>query len=253
MSVNRQFSKTEISKILSKASEIQTQKDLYGSQEGLSTQELIELAKEVGIDKNSLLEAIERHQEPVQEKEFNWLTGTSKLLESHTFTGEITDNTWEEIVREIRKVTAGIGHVSKVGSAFEWEQRRRELGYKHISLTPENGKTTVQMVSHWSRIKVMATAFPILGTLILFILFSKSLGYEPNVGVLLPFAGLFGFGISRVILKSYFNKQKNQLKQIFQSIGKKLGKSTVSEPQISLENGFEELKDDTDSKTRIRE
>ena len=140
-----------------------------------------------------------------------------------------------------------------MGSAFEWEQRRRELGYKHISLTPENGKTTVQMVSHWSRIKVMATAFPILGTLILFILFSKSLGYEPNVGVLLPFAGLFGFGISRVILKSYFNKQKNQLKQIFQSIGKKLGKSTVSEPQISLENGFEELKDDTDSKTRIRE
>ncbi|NCP85288.1 MAG: hypothetical protein GW823_10450, partial [Bacteroidetes bacterium] len=140
-----------------------------------------------------------------------------------------------------------------VGSSFEWEQRKREFGYKHISLTPENGKTTVQMVNYWSRFKVMATAFPILGTLILFILFSKSLGYEPNVGALLPFAGLFGFGISRIILKSYFTKQKEQVKQLFKTIGMKLGKTTVIEPEISLENGFEVIKDVTGSKTRIRE
>ena len=253
MSVNRQFSKTEISKILSKASEIQTQKDLYGSQDGLSTEELIELAKEVGIDKDSLIEAIERHDEPTQETSFNWLTGTSKLLESHTFTGEVSDENWEEIVREIRKATAGIGHVAKVGSSFEWEQRKRDFGYKHISLTPENGKTTVQMVNYWSRFKVMATAFPILGTLVLFILFSKSLGYEPNVGALLPFAGLFGFGISRIILKSYFTKQKEQVKQLFISIGKKLGKTSAIEPEISLENGFEEVNVEATSKTRIRE
>ena len=54
-------------------------------------------------------------------------------------------------------------------------------------------------------------------------------------------------------MKSYFTKQKEQVKQLFKTIGMKLGKTTVIEPEISLENGFEVIKDVTGSKTRIRE
>ena len=61
------YSKSEISKILKTASEIQTRKDLYGNKDGLDEHELIELAKEVGIDRESLLEALDKHNQP----EFN--------------------------------------------------------------------------------------------------------------------------------------------------------------------------------------
>lgn len=253
MSDNRQFFKNEISSILAKASAIQAQKDLYGSQDGLTTNELIELAKEVGIDPDSLLEAIQRQDEPEFKNSFKFWRGTSKLIESHTFAGEISTQNWDDIVREIRLATGGIGKVSANGDTFEWEQRRRDFGYKHISLHKESGKTKVQMVSSWSQIKKLSTFLSMIGFTIFSIIGADFVGLKDYTGVILPFSLALGFGASRFILKSVFNEQKKQLTQLFTSIGKRLYQTKSKEPLISLDLGFEEEKSEQRNSTKTRE
>ncbi|MEX0721732.1 MAG: hypothetical protein WD059_13750 [Balneolaceae bacterium] len=58
MSDPKVYSRSDISKILSKASEIQTRKDLYSDQQGLNKAELLHIAEEVGIDKDVLIQAL---------------------------------------------------------------------------------------------------------------------------------------------------------------------------------------------------
>lgn len=84
MDNNRTFSKEEISKILAKASKIQAGKDLYGDQPGLTEEELVHIAEEVGIDRDSLLEAIQSPDMPELDSTFNWITASHKIQDVHT-------------------------------------------------------------------------------------------------------------------------------------------------------------------------
>lgn len=222
MSDQKIYTKTEISKILSKASEIQTQKDLYGDQEGLTENELIQLAKEVGIDKNSLLEAIQVNNEPNLDTSYNWIRATSRVQQIVNVDGTFNDEEWEEIVQEIRKVTGGIGKINRVGKSFEWEQRRSDIGYKHFSFTPGNNKTKIQMVSSWGPLKLFSSMMSFFFGFIVVLLSLKSpLGKDTAV-LLAPLGGLLGLLTSRFILKSYYETQKVQLSGIIKLIANKL-------------------------------
>ena len=147
MNTPRTFSKEEISQILAKASKIQAQKELYGDQQGLTEDELIHIAEEAGIDKDSLLEAIQLSDMPEPDSRFSRFMASHKIQDVHIAAGEIDEDTWEDVVQEIRRVTGGIGKISKVGKSFEWEQRLKEIGYKHISFTPQDVHTKNQFVS----------------------------------------------------------------------------------------------------------
>lgn len=134
------FSKKEISEILKKASEIQTQKDLYGDKEGLTENELIALANEVGIEKDSLLEAIQQNDVPEFENKFDWLKGTVTVQDVRLVDGKVNKENWDRIIREIRRTTGGIGETNIQGNTFEWMQRFKDIGTRHISLTTEHGR-----------------------------------------------------------------------------------------------------------------
>lgn len=216
------FSKKEISIILSKASEIQTQKDLYGDQEGLTENELIELAREVGIDKNSLLEAIQINNESNLDTSYNWIKATSRVQRIVNVDGTFNKEEWEEIVQEIRKVTGGIGKINRVGKSFEWEQRRSDIGYKHFSFTPGKNKTKIQMVSSWGPLKFIGSLMSFFFGFIVVLLSLKSpLGKDTAV-LLAPLGGLAGLLASRFVLKSYYETQKAQLSGIVKLIANKL-------------------------------
>lgn len=235
MSDQRTFSKKEISKILKRASEIQTQKDLYGDQEGLSESELIQLASEVGIDKESLLEALSDQDSPAFDQTFNWFNATSRIQDIHTVPGEVTDENWEEMIQEIRRITGGIGKVNKVGNTYEWEQRRRELGYKHISLTPQNGKTKIQMVSGWGGMKPIVYMVSFMIPLALGSIIMGAMGIPKGLSLMISAgAGLVGTGFGRVFLKFHFEKQKQALHDLAKGITSRL-KSFTKQSQISIE------------------
>lgn len=234
MNPKRTYSKEEISKILARASKIQTRKDLYGDSQGLTKEELKHIAEEVGIDKDSLLEAIQTSELPAFDSNFNWITATSKVQDVQLVDGEISEEEWEDVVQEIRRVTGGIGKPNKVGRSFEWEQRLKEVGYKHISLTPQNGSTKIQFVSNWRGLKIISTFLPfILGFALSSIFLDGSTLPEMTRILIALFGASLGLGLGRIYLKNYFEKQKSQFLGIVSAINKRLAPN--SPPEVSID------------------
>lgn len=234
MSTQKTYSKKDIGRILRKASEIQTQKDLYGDKEGLDQQELVSLAKEVGIDKSSLLEALNKYNEQDLEKSFNWLSGTPRIQKIATVEGEITEDIWDEVVQEIRKINGGIGKLIRTKQSFEWEQRMREIGYKHISFTPKKGSTKIQYVSSWAPLRFLTLFMSTFMFGVLSLIFFKGIGFPKEIAVFFsPIGGIIGFSTGMLFLKAKFKKEKKKLVSIINAVSGKI--RSFNKPEIKIE------------------
>jgi DNA-binding phage protein len=235
--MSKTYSKKEISKILTKASEIQTAKDLYDDVTGLTKEELMHVAEEVGISHESLVEALSQIDDPdLNKQSYNILKGTSRIQDVSNVKGEITDDQWEDLVLEIRKITGGIGKINKVGNTYEWEQRKSDFGYKHFSFTPKNGQTKIQMVSSWGPFKTLASFLSFFFGFIIALIAFKEINGKQFALMVAPFFGLGGFAMSRFFLKSYYQKQKDQLSTLTASISKKIASFGNTSGPIEIED-----------------
>lgn len=233
MNKDHLYTRKEISKILSKASDIQKQKDLYGDKDGLSEQELLELAQEVGIEHDVLLEAIDSLNDPILDQKFNWLSATSKIQNISIIKGEIDDTIWNNIVAEIRKETGGIGKTKVLKNIFEWEQRKKDVGFKHISLTALSGSTKLQIVSSWTGLKVLAHFISMMTAFVLTASFVDNTSWSDFALFIAPLGALIGLIPARLYLKHHFKKQKRQIENIVSRIRKTL--LPTRQPQIKIE------------------
>tara|TARA_R110000868_G_scaffold37111_4_gene131328 strand:+ start:10086 stop:10856 length:771 start_codon:yes stop_codon:yes gene_type:complete len=255
MSEHQIYSKKEISNILKKASEIQTQKELYGDEEGLNEQELVDLAKEVGIGKSSLLEAINMLNDTEFNDSYNWLKGTSRVQRITHIDGEINEQLWDEVVQEIRKINGGIGKLNHVGSSYEWEQRMQEIGYKHISFTPQKGKTKIQYVSSWAPLRFLVLFMSSFLAGVLVLIFLKGIGVPKSTAVLFsPIGGLVGYSAGILFLKARFEKEKKKLKNIVTAVSKKIRgfKSSTIEIEKEDEDVYKNEQSLPSSSSKIR-
>lgn len=252
MDNNHIFTKKEISKILTKASEIQTQKDLYGDKDGLTEQEIVELANEVGIDKTSLFEAINTFDEPELDQNFKWTKITSKIQDVAYVDGEVSSELWEDVIHEIRKVTGGIGKSAQAGKSFEWEQRG-ETGYRHISLTPEKGKTKIQYVHNWTAMKIAFLFLPAFLGSVFMLIALKGIGFPKTTAAMYaPLGGLIAFTGGLTFMKYYFNREKNRLKNMISAISKKITSSNASSITIEDEEVYADQNESTKSGSKTR-
>ncbi|WP_018126709.1 hypothetical protein [Balneola vulgaris] len=233
--MTRTYSKKEISKILTRASEIQSQQEQQGITDGLTEQELMHISEEVGIDKAAILEALKTFDDPEFNSKFDWIKGTTKVQHISSVNGEISADNWDDLVREIRRITGGIGKITVTGKSYEWEQRRGDFGYRHLTLTPSNGRTEIQYVSGWNSLKFLIYMGVSMALLAPSAVIFKSMGYG-KIALLFAIAttavGLFP--ISRVILNQQFNKQRVQLKKLVEGISSKI--SSIKSPTIQIED-----------------
>ncbi|MEQ8523074.1 hypothetical protein [Gracilimonas sp.] len=237
MSDSKTYSKKEISKILTKASEIQVKKDLYEDQETLSEEDLIHIAEEVGISKEALHEALAKIGEPdLDDQSYSLIKGTSRIQNVSSVKGEINEDQWEDLVLEIRKITGGIGKVKKTGNTYEWEQRKSDFGYKHFSFTPKNGQTKIQMVSSWGPFKALTGFLSFFFAFIVTLIAVKEMSGKQLALMIAPFVGLGGFAMSRFFMKSYYQKQKNQLYNLTTAVSQKIASFSKKSESIEIEN-----------------
>lgn len=237
MSDSKTYSRKEISKILTKASEVQAGKDLHEEQEGLTKEELIHVAEEVGISREALIESLNKVGEPdLDEQAYSIIRGTSRIQDVSKVKGEISDDQWEDLVLEIRKITGGIGKISKVGNTYEWEQRKSDFGYKHFSFTPKDGQTKIQMVSSWGPFKMLTGFLSFFFAFIITLIAVKEISGKQIALIIAPFVGLGGFAMSRFFLKSYYQKQKAQLARLTQTLSKKIKSFDTSASSIEIED-----------------
>lgn len=224
MDPNRTFSKEEISKILALASKIQTRKDLNQDQMALSVEDLRHIAAEVGIDRDSLEQAIDRASSAEPDTSFRWFGKSSTILDDMTLSGELAEEAWEDVVQEIRRITGHIGKPGKVGKAFEWEQPETDTGVeKHLSLSPQNGRTRIRYIAQWYALEVITVGVSMFAGAGLGIFLFELFQLSGASFFILPFLGILsGFGLSRLFMKRYFEKQMRQYAQIIEAIKKRL-------------------------------
>jgi hypothetical protein len=243
MDPNHTFSKEEISKILALASKIQNRKDLNEDQMSLSVEDLRHIAEEVGIDRESLDMAIDRAGRGDLDATFRWFGKSSTIFDDMTLSGELTEEAWEDVVQEIRRITGHIGKPGKVGKAFEWEQPETDTGVeKHLSLSPKNGSTRIRYIAKWYAFEVIALGFSMFVGAGLGIFLFELLQLSGALFFILPFLGvLSGFGISRLFMKRYLEKQKSQYMRIVDAIKKRLRSGGAQKTMLDeLELGNEE-------------
>lgn len=235
----RFFSKDEVSKILSNAARIQAKKDLYNDGQGLTEQELLRVAEEAGINQASVKEAIQSKDFREMHSSFNWLAGSSNIQGVKQIDAEVADENWEEVAHEIRRITGGIGKLNHISKSFEWEQRIKEIGYKHFSFTPQNGSTKVQYVFNWSGLKGLATFLPTFLGMIFTMVALDEKGFSGlSYIILLLLGGTSGFSLGCLFLKAYFERQKSLLKKILAAIGKPL--SSYKSSSITIDESTSE-------------
>lgn len=238
------YNKEQFSKIIAKASEIQTAQEMNDEEQGLSESEIIEIAEEIGISKESVLQAFQNLQDPkLTDQTYSLWKGTSKIQHVDIVNGGFTEEQWEELVLEIRKITGGIGKIRKTGNTYEWEQRKTDFGYKHFSLTPSKDKTKIQMVSSWGPFKLITGFLGFFFVFILTLLVVKTLTYKELALMVAPIAGLGGFAMSRFYLKYYFRKQQTMLKNLSDTLQKKIlsfGKGSSSAIQVESEDLYKQ-------------
>lgn len=242
MDPNRTYSKEEISKILALASKIQNRKDVNRDEQVLTVEDLQHIAGEVGIDRDSLNEAINRTGSTGTEIEFQWFKLSSTILDDLTLNGEMTEEAWEDVVQEIRRITGYIGKPGKMGKAFEWEQPETDTGVeKHLSVSPQNGKTKIRFIAQWKAFEIITVGFTMFVGAGLGLYIFNFFQLTGAAFFTLPlFGGLFGFGLSRLFMKRYFEKQKSQYAQIVAAVEKRLqigGAQKALLDEVELDQG----------------
>ena len=224
MDSNRTYSKEEISKILALASKIQNRKDVTRDEQVLTVDDLRHIAEEVGIDQESLNQAIDKAGSSKRDATFRWFRQSSTILDDLTLTGEITDEVWEDVVQEIRHITGHIGKISKVGKTFEWEQSESDTGVeKHVSMSQQNGNTKIRFIAQWKASEIIMSGFAMfVGAGLGMFLFNFFQLTGATFFTLPLLGGVAGFGLARVFFKRYFKKQKMQFAQITAAVEKRL-------------------------------
>jgi hypothetical protein len=142
--VTRRFTDSEVATVLRKAAEIDEAAGA-ATGAGLSLHELQEIAKEVGISPEAIAKAaatLERRGVRT-----GGLVAGSPLVRRavHSVDGELNADGIAGLVRLIDEKSDAAGEVSEALGAVRWTSRDRFHGMQ-VSITPENGETTIQVV-----------------------------------------------------------------------------------------------------------
>lgn len=216
----KEYTQNQIREILTKASEIQRSKnELDSGRQGITSEELQEIAEEIGISEEVLNKAI-KTVESRSNDQFNWLIGTGELQSSTIIEEEITDLQLDHLFPELNTFTGQKGTVEQLGKSYDWEQTENKLeSVRRITVVPKDGKTKITQYVNWNEFRgagLLLSAF--LGAFGL-AMFLKTIGVpKPTYLLFSPLGALAGYFGFMGGLKFYFNKQKKKFESIMHLI-----------------------------------
>jgi hypothetical protein len=217
---HKEFTQEQIREILAKASEIQrSDKKLDTEQYNITSEELREIAADVGISAEVLGKAIKMVESRSNER-FNWIIGTGKLQSSTTIDKEITGLQLDRLFPELNAFTGQKGNVEQIGESYDWEQIENGLeSIRRITVVPNDEKTKIIQYVNWDELRGMGLFLSAFFGALALALILKVAGFPKSTYLLLSsigaLAGYFGFMSG---LKYYFNNQKKKFESIMQLI-----------------------------------
>ena len=237
MTNKNSFDKSEVGKILNEASKIQVERERGMDEEGLDWKELEQVAKELGIDTESLLLAIRNKQYEFDES-YSWLKGTAEIHQIFNIDGKIDAEHHKAIIQELRRITGFTGKAETSTVGFEWGNQEDEIGHFHVSLSENGDQTHVQITSSWKPLKLLGNVLSVMAGSLLILISFKEIYWKELAMMVAPLGGLIGFAMNRFFMKRYFSKQKAKLQQVSASISNIL--HPVRTPDIQIDDELPE-------------
>ena len=254
MSIQKKYSRNEISKILKIASDLD--QATIDKEDGLTEDELKKVAEETGLNPAMITKAIfqlENGETPIELSEA--LKEDYKFKTSFLADGIVDDQLWEEVVSEIRATHGGIGKISKMGSTYEWEQRKQNVGYIQVSVTPKGEYSKVSINSNYNIHSRVYGFFGAMVGLPAFTLLSEAFIQQQEISILFTFLGGFlGWFGSRFIVKNWMKKKTKVLEYMAKRVSNVISNHSPEtlQGQISIDEGSYEANDLKSTKSKQR-
>jgi hypothetical protein len=154
----RRFTDKEVAIVLRKASELEDRAG-EGGGSGLSLQDLEEIAAEVGISRDAIGKAVAHLDSRARRR--NPLAGgplTRRAI--RVVPGEMDEASMARVIRHVDSSTDAVGSVTEALGSTRWTSADRFRALQ-VSLTPERGETTVQVVERTAaRLRRLAHLVP---------------------------------------------------------------------------------------------
>jgi hypothetical protein len=234
MDSNHRFNRDEISKILKRAAELEHKDDIDDDSEGLTVKELQQVSKEVGLHPKYIQRALDELQAPAHLVSSNIFGGPFTYHLSNSASGGLTEKEWEDVVSEIRRIHGGIGKTSKLGNTYEWEQRKQEVGYIQISLSPKESHTEININANYTYFAFIVSILTGVGCIPLFMFLANEFSNLPSAEILVfgPIIALI-IGV-RFYLSHWMKKKRRTYGRLFNRLREMLGAEEEKESAPSI-------------------
>lgn len=210
-----QFNEKQISAILKRAVEMQETEGVAPGA-GLSLAELQQLAAEAGIDPRYVATAAaELTGGGESGDQVNFWGGPLSLTLERVVEGEIDEVVWEDMVAKIRQAFKDTGKVRSWGHSMEWTHSGRSEVRAHVTVTPRDGRTSIQVFWHEPSIAAVAyVPLLVLGLIMLPVVFDTLV--LPALGAVGLYGSILGvlFVLARWALIRMAGKRKRSLTQL---------------------------------------
>ncbi|MDX1547259.1 MAG: hypothetical protein R3247_09745 [Rhodothermales bacterium] len=153
------YGEEEIRRILKRASAMQEER--VPETEGLTLEELQQIAAEAGIDPRFVALAAEAEQRGDDARRpFHLLGGGLSILEERSFPGPLTEGQRDEILDEIRRTFHQAGRAGKVGRTTEWTHAAHSDEIQ-VTISERGDRTTVRVLERFPRLAVLTYIVPL--------------------------------------------------------------------------------------------
>jgi hypothetical protein len=160
MTNERLYTDREVSAILKRSGELQADRGEPGTQ-GLSIEELQQIAREVGIDPDLVTQAAaELEGEGGVRQGRRWVGIPVDLVVERVVRGEIDEVQWPEIAAEIGDTFGLVGSSAQVGTMLQWTHTGRRFSQLQVTLTPRDGQTKIRVHGIYKH-RAFATLLPL--------------------------------------------------------------------------------------------
>jgi hypothetical protein len=210
------YSEKQVGAILRRAVERSVAAGAEGSS-GISLAEMERIAAEIGIDPQHVRAA-------AVDVSGRSTTGTSGVIDLEQIVpAELTEEAWDSILAELRRIFGDAGITSAVGRAREWDLRQ-ETANIHASLVSRNGSTRVHLMENHSTAVSLAwglwTTFSLLAVFLAVVGGAKAGGLDQALINSLITGGVSGaafMGI-RVSAQRWHRRQQERMEGLLQRV-----------------------------------
>ncbi len=216
MAGNRLYTTNEIKALLERATELQ-KKQPGSAKEGLTLEELEQIASDSGIDPEYIRQAIsEQKTSPASGTKFHILGGPISQEAGKEIPYTMSAANWEMIVQEARRTfRKSGGDLQELGNSLEWVSPDQKFMQVSVSATPSETNTRLFVSTSYGKIAFMAYYFGFVITLISLGIYlgHSELPTITNISILLAGA-LTTFGGVRFLFGRWVKSQKKKLKKM---------------------------------------